>query len=549
MIYDVIFHPDTLHIASKNKRFMDMVVSTALQGVQDAFKVTLDKNNVREMRAKYKGTPHPCIVRKPIPGYKPSEEKPDPLAFPYPDDKKPSPHTKESTKSSSDAKPKSFQVRPQSAKEPTEPNYTVKYRSFIDLQDFRCSRDSTKSPRPKEIVVTIDVPLLKAVSDASLEVREKKAAAAGVQGSGLQTGAAVGLPRAARSGDGETQEEKSEVEEEDEWRERERNEEETEQRGVEEEDLKRQTRVEKDEERGLEKGEEQVRESQEGEVGEREKLGKQKREEENSNKEEEEVGVGEEAKQKEQIRDRESGEEGKLNKQRLENETQVGKPDVQKLLEDEGISESCEGGHDGAGEEKDSGTTSFQCDAPDRCFSAEEGEEEEGNSCVASLETENQPVLITAERLDCTVQEREENLSSCLEQTPKITPANIKEETEGENGSEKVETDATSLHHRSSEDSQSSVAVSSVMPAPDEPIRGDISDNRDSLLLSEGLPAGSVKPVEKERTQGDDLWVQRIKPPPVMLREIDKDGNETVISDHSTSVELVFLNTLIYELD
>lgn len=180
-IYDVIFHPDTLHIASKNKKFMDMVEKTSIQGIQNAFKVSLDENNVREMKTKYKGTPQPCVIRKPIPGFKAKEpsEKPDPLVFPYPDEKRPTTpsqikHTESlETKNSSDSKPKSFQIQVQKTKESTKPNYTVKYRSVIDLQDYRCSRDSTKSPRPKEIIVTIDLPLVKSVTDVSLEAKEK----------------------------------------------------------------------------------------------------------------------------------------------------------------------------------------------------------------------------------------------------------------------------------------------------------------------------------------------------------------------------------------
>ncbi|XP_077394394.1 protein kintoun [Festucalex cinctus] len=159
MIYDVIFHPDTLHIANKKAEFMQMVISTAVQGIQDAFKVTLDKNKLREMNTTYKGTPQPCVIRKPIPGYTAKPPEDDPLAFPYPDENK--------------TKPMSSKINYEKSKVPTEPSYTVKYRSFIDLQDFRCSRDSGKSPRPKEIVVTIDVPLLKSVANANLEVKEK----------------------------------------------------------------------------------------------------------------------------------------------------------------------------------------------------------------------------------------------------------------------------------------------------------------------------------------------------------------------------------------
>lgn len=152
LIYDVIFHPNTLHMAAKSRRFMDMVDSTALQGVRDAFKVTLDKK-VRRLRSRYKGTPRPCVIRTPIPGFEAKEPPEDTLAFPYPDDP---PRT---------TSPKN--------KEPTEPKYSVKYRSFIDMQDFRCSRDSGQTPRPKEIVVTIELPLLRSAADAHLEVKEK----------------------------------------------------------------------------------------------------------------------------------------------------------------------------------------------------------------------------------------------------------------------------------------------------------------------------------------------------------------------------------------
>ncbi|XP_034051458.1 protein kintoun [Thalassophryne amazonica] len=171
VVYDVVFHPDTLHIARKNKRFMDIVINTAIQGIQDTFNVILDKN-LKEMSIPYKGRPQPCLIRKPIPGFKTKQT--GPLGFPYPDEDC---STMSSTKKNTDSPtrktkgdPKIVQTLLQKTKEPTEPHYTVKYRSFIDLQDFRFSRDSAQSPRPKEIVVTVDVPLLTSVADTSLEV-------------------------------------------------------------------------------------------------------------------------------------------------------------------------------------------------------------------------------------------------------------------------------------------------------------------------------------------------------------------------------------------
>lgn len=179
-VYDVVFHPDTLHIARRNKRFMDLVDNTAIQAIQQSFSITLDSNNMKEMKTKYKGTPQPCVVRKPISGYKPKEpsDKFDPLAFPYPDEKtsgKAGPATPTpATKSVNAAQPVNVQVQPLKISGPTQPKYTVKYRSYIDIQDFRCSRDSAQSPRPREIVVTIEVPLLKSVMEANLEVEERR---------------------------------------------------------------------------------------------------------------------------------------------------------------------------------------------------------------------------------------------------------------------------------------------------------------------------------------------------------------------------------------
>ncbi|KAJ0008935.1 hypothetical protein NQD34_016349 [Periophthalmus magnuspinnatus] len=168
LIYDVIFHPDTLHMASTNSRFMDMVRGLALQSIQDGFNVCLDKKNIKTMNTKYKGNPQACVIRKPISGFKAkvSSDNPDPLAFPYPDNKA-AISKKEELNSQRHSKDLA------SIQEPTEPHYTIKYRSFIDLQDFTCTRDLKQSSRPKEIILTIDLPLLKSVAAITLEVKKK----------------------------------------------------------------------------------------------------------------------------------------------------------------------------------------------------------------------------------------------------------------------------------------------------------------------------------------------------------------------------------------
>ncbi|KAJ8394239.1 hypothetical protein AAFF_G00048220 [Aldrovandia affinis] len=177
LIYDVIFHPDTLYIAGKNPQFMKMVDGTAVQGVQEQCKVQLDQKNVKVLTIKYKGVPNPTVIRKPVHGHAAKEnvaEPNDPLRFPYPYDKAQSQsHNTQEDPTSKNRGQNQTKVTQADPNKPTEPHHTVHYRSYIDLQDYRCSRDSTPSPRPKEIVITIDLPLLKSSEKADLNVTEK----------------------------------------------------------------------------------------------------------------------------------------------------------------------------------------------------------------------------------------------------------------------------------------------------------------------------------------------------------------------------------------
>ncbi|XP_060788970.1 protein kintoun isoform X2 [Neoarius graeffei] len=170
MIYDVVFHPDTLYMADKNTRFMNLVNSTATQGVEDAFKVTLDKTKKLLKNIKYKGVPQSSVIRKPIPGQPRKEESSrHDEAFPirYPD-----------TTPTKDLKPLSSSLPQSPVKQssllPIQPHYTIKYRSLVDLQDYSYSRESAPSPRPKEIVITIDLPLLNSAADVDLNITDRK---------------------------------------------------------------------------------------------------------------------------------------------------------------------------------------------------------------------------------------------------------------------------------------------------------------------------------------------------------------------------------------
>ncbi|CAJ1073544.1 protein kintoun [Xyrichtys novacula] len=517
MIYDIVFHPDTLHIAAKDKRFMDMVESIAIEGIQKTFNVTLDKNNVRVLSTKYKGTPQPCVIRKPIPGHKIKDpsEKPDPLAFPYPDEKRPSASKSTNLQTKNNAELKSFQIQPQETKEPTRPNYTVKYRSFIDLQDFRYSRDSARSPRPKEIVVTINVPLLKKVTDASLEVTEKNLLL-----ESKKPAYRLDLPLAYP-----VDEDKGEAKF-------------NKQRGQLTVTL---PVLPSDEALNFALGQSSVSDGELQEESKIEKSDECEKEERGVQKIEEEEKKGKE----------ESNTEDKIkevNKSEAEENLQQMQLHGRKMSED---------GYEEAAENEDSSATRFEYDSVNKC--RDTSPEKDENLHVDSPVTKYQDVLVTAEPLTCKVKEEEEHLESTNQvKTPDIK-AEIETTVETLNRSLEVDTDAAFLQNSSSEEPQTTAASLPSIPATDA--LGKSSEGNTSHEISfspEELSMGSVLQQEDETIDEDDLPAEGIlqnpelknnKLPPVLLREIDEDGNEKVISDHSTSAAFTFENSLMFELD
>jgi len=160
-VYDCVFHPDTLRMAKSNKAFKDMIDSTALDSIAEKFKVTLDRTNIKYPKMNYKGTPQAAVIRK-ASGQKPKENL-DPLqAGAYPANwKMPGAEYQE--------------LKPTMAKNPspqpefTEPKYTVTHRRKSDIKDFAYLVDSS-STRPDELVVNIDVPLVKSANDINVDV-------------------------------------------------------------------------------------------------------------------------------------------------------------------------------------------------------------------------------------------------------------------------------------------------------------------------------------------------------------------------------------------
>lgn len=170
LIYDVIFHPETLRLAAANGKFKTLVDLTALDMVSRGFRVVLDTANVCTLEEKYRGVPRSCVLRKSYSDAKPKPQDPaDPLSFPYPY------NVPRGQKKVTRGPPKVQPPPPdrRANQEPTVPRYTIRHRSYVDIQDYRDARDSAPSPVPKELVVTIDLPLLNSAAEVHLNIEGK----------------------------------------------------------------------------------------------------------------------------------------------------------------------------------------------------------------------------------------------------------------------------------------------------------------------------------------------------------------------------------------
>ncbi|KAM9292045.1 protein kintoun [Morus bassanus] len=164
LVYDVVFHPAALRLAARSSRFRRLLSDTALEAVERHCSVQLDRANAAVLRGtKYKGVPQAPVVRTPLPGASPptpadgSDDSPLP-PFPFPPAPPPPP-----------AAPPP--ARPAG---PTTPRWSIRHRSYVDLQDYRYCRDSAPSPVPRELVVTVELPLLRSAAQAELEIRGRE---------------------------------------------------------------------------------------------------------------------------------------------------------------------------------------------------------------------------------------------------------------------------------------------------------------------------------------------------------------------------------------
>ena len=168
-VFDVVFHPDTYRMAQSNGRFKKLVEDTATDGIQRQFKVKLDTKNIKYPKMEFKGTPTATVIRTKKGDAKPRD--PDDIV-----NKMPYPYGDQDSSEKAKANAKNVLSNENSKKEEksTEPKYTITHRSNLDMAEYRNAPDARPSTRPKELVVKIELPLIKSAGQVSLDIFEKR---------------------------------------------------------------------------------------------------------------------------------------------------------------------------------------------------------------------------------------------------------------------------------------------------------------------------------------------------------------------------------------
>ncbi|XP_050326770.1 protein kintoun [Bactrocera neohumeralis] len=165
-VYDVIFHPDALYLSQRDSAFRKCLIDTALDAVEREFKVDLDRTNLKFPKLQFKGMARPIVIRTLSKNAPPEAAEPHPLDGISP------------AKPSVDAgEPKIIPMKTQNEIAKPEfnvPKYVIKHRRDVDLTEYTYELDAKFSVTvPRELVIEIELPLLKSTAECKLDVTDK----------------------------------------------------------------------------------------------------------------------------------------------------------------------------------------------------------------------------------------------------------------------------------------------------------------------------------------------------------------------------------------
>eukprot|EP00050_Salpingoeca_kvevrii_P011008 m.12037 g.12037 ORF g.12037 m.12037 type:complete len:638 (-) comp3201_c0_seq2:124-2037(-) len=162
IVYDAVFHPTTLQLSVADARLRDMVVTTAIEGIEQRFpQHKLRREDLKFPKMKFKGTPARTMLRTAVDGSTAS-------ATPQSLSKLRSELEKQQTPRAEIPKPDP--PRP-SKKDPRAPKYHVIYSNEFDMIEY--AERTVPSSRPSSITVKIELPLCSSAKGIELDIAER----------------------------------------------------------------------------------------------------------------------------------------------------------------------------------------------------------------------------------------------------------------------------------------------------------------------------------------------------------------------------------------
>jgi len=196
VVYDCIFSPNTIRMAS-NYRFKELIIMTAIEGVERQFDVKLEKK-YKIPKMKCKGTPQSSVIREKS-DEKPKEETSQEfIERIYKENKDKLNSNKKTTTSTSTSTTNTNSNKITLSKSPKKeeespkkkplieeidgeieikpkietPKYKIVHRGEIQISDYVNDRQRTHNNRPTSLLITIELPNMIRQSEADLEITE-----------------------------------------------------------------------------------------------------------------------------------------------------------------------------------------------------------------------------------------------------------------------------------------------------------------------------------------------------------------------------------------
>jgi hypothetical protein len=212
VVYDCIFSPNTIRMSS-NYRFKELIIMTAIEGVERQFNVKLEKK-YKIPKMKCKGTPQDTVIREKSKEEVKGETSQEFIERLYKENKNSEKEKSSSSSSSSSslkdtkisndhnhnkdinknnnktnvnsATNKNVNKKEEQKKKPLieeigenesipkieTPKYKIVHRGEIQISNFVNDRQHTHNNRPTSLLITIDLPNMVRQSEADLEISE-----------------------------------------------------------------------------------------------------------------------------------------------------------------------------------------------------------------------------------------------------------------------------------------------------------------------------------------------------------------------------------------